>query len=70
MSYVNADQGPRVAVTVRMSPTGLKAIDEAAAREDRTRSDMIRRMLAYAAVHMPKGWRPKQGRTQERTEEK
>jgi len=27
-------------------------------------------MLAYAAVHMPKGWRPKQGRTQERTEEK
>jgi len=27
-------------------------------------------LLAYAAVHMPKGWRPKQGRTKERTEEK
>lgn len=23
------------------------------------RSEMIRRMLAYASLHMPKGWQPK-----------
>jgi predicted transcriptional regulator len=49
---------PRVAVAVRLSPDGLKKVDELAEREDRTRSEMIRRMLAYAAQNMPKGWKP------------
>jgi len=50
---------PRVTVAVRLAEDGLKKVDELAEREDRTRSEMIRRMLAYAAQHMPKGWQPK-----------
>lgn len=53
-----ADKDPRVTVAVRISVDGLRAVDDIAAREDRSRSDVIRRMLAYAARHMPKGWRP------------
>lgn len=52
------EREPRITVAVRLSPDGLKKIDEMAEREDRTRSEMIRRLLAYAAKHMPKGWKP------------
>lgn len=50
---------PRTTVAVRLSTTGLGAIDRRARDDARTRSDMIRLMLAYAETNMPKGWRPK-----------
>ena len=45
-------------IAVRVSQAGLAAIDRRADEEDRTRSEIIRRMLAYATAKMPKGWRP------------
>ena len=53
--------GPRrPLVAIRLSESGIAHIDQRAAAEaDGVRSEMIRRMLAYAALHMPKGWRPK-----------
>ena len=45
-------------IAVRISPAGLRAVDKRAEDEDRTRSEIVRRMLAYAAVHMPHGWKP------------
>jgi hypothetical protein len=63
--------GPRrPIVALRLSDTGIEHID-ARAREaglminvkdkdepQPNRSEMARIMLAYAAQHMPKGWRP------------
>ena len=49
---------PRVTVAVRISPAGLKDVDKRAEEEDRTRSEMIRRMFTYASRYMPKGWTP------------
>lgn len=53
--------GPRrPLVALRLSAQGIAQIDERAAVEaDGSRSEMIRRMLAYAAAHMPKGWKPR-----------
>lgn len=51
--------GPRRPITaVRLSTDGLKFIDRRAEQEGVNRSEMIRRMLAYAAQNMPKGWKP------------
>jgi hypothetical protein len=50
---------PRTSVAVRISKTGLAAVDKRAARDKRTRSDMIRLMLIYAEANMPEGWRPR-----------
>jgi hypothetical protein len=52
---------PRVTVAVRIGKGGLAAIDQRAEQEDRTRSDMIRRLLIYAVQNMPAGWRPREG---------
>ena len=53
--------GPRrPLVAIRLSEQGIAHIDQRAAEEaEGIRSEMIRRMLAYAAQHMPKGWQPK-----------
>jgi len=53
--------GPRrPLVAIRLSEQGIAHIDQRAKDEaDGVRSEMIRRMLAYAAQHMPKGWQPK-----------
>jgi len=56
--YVTKEREARVTVAVRISEAGLRAIDERADEEDRTRSEIIRRMLAYATWKMPKGWKP------------
>lgn len=56
--YVDREREPRVTIAVRISAGGLRAIDERAEDEDRSRSEMVRRMLAYAVWKMPKGWRP------------
>lgn len=52
------EKEPRITVAVRLSPAGLALVDKRAAEDDRTRSDMVRRMLAYASTHMPRGWKP------------
>ena len=48
---------PRTTISVRISQSGLRAIEARAEREDRGRSEIIRRMLAYAALKMPDGWK-------------
>ncbi len=52
--------GPRrPLVAIRLTESGLIYIDKRAGAEaDGNRSEMIRRMLAYAQRHMPIGWRP------------
>lgn len=58
--------GPRrELVAVRMLPAAIEHLDERAAEEELydeqgrpNRSEVVRVMLAYAARHMPKGWRP------------
>lgn len=58
--------GPRrPLVAIRLSEQGIAHIDQRAREEcppirggEPNRSEMIRRMLAYAAAHMPKGWTP------------
>lgn len=58
--------GPRrPAVVIKLAQAGIDHIDQRAAVEVPlrgngvpNRSEMVRRMLAYAAVHMPKGWKP------------
>jgi hypothetical protein len=61
--------GPRrPLVASKLSQSGIDHID-ARAREEvplrgngqPNRSEMIRRMLAYAAANMPKGWTPVSG---------
>jgi hypothetical protein len=53
-----AEAEARVTIAVRVSKSALKMIDEMAEREDRSRSDVIRRLLAYGVWKMPPGWRP------------
>ncbi len=49
----------RPLVALRLSTKGIDLIDQRAKDEAAgVRSEMIRRMLAYAAQHMPKGWKP------------
>lgn len=49
--------GPRRPPTVvRLSTEGLTLIDRLAAETGMNRSEMIRRMLKYASINMPKGW--------------
>ena len=51
--------GPaRPTVTIRLSAAGIEKLDELAAVEGVDRSEVMRRMLSYAARHMPKGWKP------------
>lgn len=58
--------GPRrTAVAVRLSAETIAWLDQRALDEQLTirggepnRSEMARLALAYAAQHMPKGWRP------------
>lgn len=59
--------GPRRPnVNVRIGEDGIahldqRARDEGLVKDDgaANRSEIIRLMLAYAAAHMPRGWRPK-----------
>ena len=53
--------GPRrPLVALRLSEQDIEHIDQRAAQEcDGVRSEMIRRMLTYAAQHIPKGWKPR-----------
>jgi hypothetical protein len=39
---------PRITTTIRLSPSGMAAIDQLANLEDRTRSQMVRILLAEA----------------------
>jgi metal-responsive CopG/Arc/MetJ family transcriptional regulator len=48
----------RQSVTVKLAKTGVDRIDQLAAEASVDRSEMIRRLLAYAAARMPKGWTP------------
>lgn len=49
--------GPRrPTLTFRLTPEAIHRIDLLAEAENVQRSEMLRRMLAYAARHMPKGW--------------
>lgn len=51
--------GPaRPTITFRIRPSAIKAIEAIAAAEQVDRSEMIRRLLAYAVRMMPKGWKP------------
>lgn len=51
--------GPRrPTFTFRLAEEALRFIATRATEEGIQRSEMIRRMLAYAARHMPKGWKP------------
>ena len=43
---------------MRLSQTGIAALNTRARDEDLTRSELIRRMLAYASRKMPQGWKP------------
>jgi hypothetical protein len=58
---VVAPRTRRAPVTIRLTARGLATLDERAARDHRTRSDMARLLLAYATQHMPDGWRPSRG---------
>lgn len=53
--YVNESE-PRQPVNVRLSAAGLRSIDAIAEDEARSRSDVIRILLAYAIRNRPKGW--------------
>lgn len=49
MNYVPVEKKPpREAVTIRLGSEGLAKVDELAAKEDRTRSDMIRILVGEA----------------------
>ena len=52
------DSQRRVAVSFRIARPGLARVDDRAVVEHVERSEMIRRMLAYALRTMPKGWKP------------
>ncbi|HEU4541749.1 MAG TPA: ribbon-helix-helix protein, CopG family [Jiangellaceae bacterium] len=46
-------------MAIKLSEQGIEHIDQRAAAETAgNRSEMIRRMLAFAAQKMPKGWKP------------
>jgi metal-responsive CopG/Arc/MetJ family transcriptional regulator len=46
-------------VGVRLTRAGTEHVDQRAEKAGVSRSEMIRRMLAYAAAKMPEGWTPK-----------
>lgn len=48
----------RVTIAVRVTQAAADAVDAYAEAEDRTRSEIVRRMLTYASRTMPKGWKP------------
>jgi predicted DNA binding CopG/RHH family protein len=51
--------GPRrPLVAIRLSEQDIAAIDQRATEAGVTRSEMMRRMLAYAAAHMPAKRKP------------
>ncbi len=58
--------GPRrTAISIRLADSGLQAVDRRARDEvplkgdgDPNRSEMARRLMAYAITHMPAGWKP------------
>ena len=51
--------GPaRPVITMRLTQTGVDALNTRAREEHTTRSELIRRMLAYATRKMPRGWKP------------
>jgi len=41
----------RVQIAVRLTKTGLEIVDKYAAEEERTRSDMVRKLLSEAIQH-------------------
>lgn len=45
-------------LSVRLAKPGVDAIKDRAEDEGVDRSEMLRRMLAYATRNMPKGWKP------------
>lgn len=45
-------------VGVWLAESGERVIVERAEAEQVSKSEMVRRMLAYAATKMPKGWKP------------
>lgn len=45
-------------VGVWLSETSAARIAQRAERENVSKSEMLRRMLAYAEWKMPKGWKP------------
>lgn len=53
----------RVMLTARISKAGIERIKEMAEADSVERSEMVRRMLAFAARNMPRGWTP--GRSNE-----
>jgi len=51
--------GPRrPLVALRLGDAEITQIDQLAVAADLNRSEMIRRMLAFAAAKMPPEWRP------------
>lgn len=46
------------AVAVRINRDGISHMDARAKLEGVNRSELVRRMLAFASAHMPEGWRP------------
>jgi len=53
--------GPRrPLVALKLSEAGIEHVDRRATEEaDGNRSEMLRRMIAYASIHMPRNWKPK-----------
>lgn len=49
----------RLFVAFRIHQSGSQHIDQRAERAGVGRSEMIRRLLAYAITRMPEGWTPK-----------
>lgn len=50
---------PRELVAFRLHQDALDFIDVRAADQHVNRSQMMRRMLAYASAHMPETWKPR-----------
>jgi len=51
--------GPRrPLVAIRLSDEGIAHVDKLAEEQGVNRSEMIRRMVAFASAKMPKGWAP------------
>lgn len=48
----------RQSVTVKLAKAGVDHIDQLATEAGVDRSEMIRRLLAFAVSRMPKGWTP------------
>lgn len=48
-------------LSVRVGDNGYQHIVDRAERADVDMSHMVRRMLTYAAQHMPEGWVPSKG---------